>query len=110
MTFMSSGTSSSFCTSSGVAISGGGTGGWLAQRIPNDPLRRFFDKCSKTKDFKFDVVEQAQRFAQAVEAYVPAAQVAHVVQEAALVVVLKVDPATQETHPVFARAVHTVER
>lgn len=40
-----------------------------AQQIPNDPLRRFFDKCSKTKDFQFDVVEQAQRFAQAVEAY-----------------------------------------
>ena len=47
---------------------------------------------------------------QAVEAYVPAAQVAHVVQEAALVVVLKVDPATQETHPVFARAVQVVDR
>ena len=47
---------------------------------------------------------------QAVEAYVPAAQVAHVVQEAALVVVLYVDPATQETHPVFARAVQAVDR
>ena len=32
------------------------------------------------------------------------------VQEAALVTVLKVDPATQETHPVFARAVQTVDR
>ena len=35
---------------------------------------------------------------------------AQVVQEAALVVVLKVDPATQETHPVFARAVQVVDR
>ena len=32
------------------------------------------------------------------------------VQEAALVTVLKVDPATQETQPVFARAVQTVDR
>jgi len=32
------------------------------------------------------------------------------VQEAALVVVLKVDPATQEIQPVFARAVHVVDR
>ena len=30
--------------------------------------------------------------------------------EAAFVVVLYVDPATQETHPVFASAVHTVDR
>jgi len=41
---------------------------------------------------------------------VPAAQVEHVVQEAALVVVLYVEPATQETHPVFARAVQVVDR
>ena len=33
-----------------------------------------------------------------------------VVHEAAFVVVLYVDPAMQETHPVFARAVHTVDR
>ena len=42
---------------------------------------------------------------------VPAIQaVAQVVQEAALVVVLKVDPATQEIHPVFAVVVQVVER
>ena len=42
---------------------------------------------------------------------VPAIQaVAQVVQEAALVVVLKVDPATQEIHPVFAVTEQTVER
>ena len=34
----------------------------------------------------------------------------HVKQEAALVVVLYVEPATHDTQPVFARAVHTVER
>ena len=32
------------------------------------------------------------------------------VQEAALVVVLYVEPAMQETHPVFARAVQVVDR
>ena len=32
------------------------------------------------------------------------------VQEAAFVVVLYVDPAIQETHPVFASAVQTVDR
>jgi len=36
--------------------------------------------------------------------------VEHVVQEAALVVMLYVEPATQETQPVFARAVQAVER
>ena len=36
-----------------------------------------------------------------------AAQVVHV---AALVVVLKVDPVTQEVHPVFARAVQVADR
>ena len=35
---------------------------------------------------------------------------AQVVQEAAFVVVLKVDPATQATHPVFAVTEQTVER
>ena len=41
----------------------------------------------------------------------PAIQaVAQAVQEAALVVVLKVDPATQETHPVFAVVVQVKER
>ena len=34
----------------------------------------------------------------------------HVKQEAALVMVLYVEPATQATHPVFARAVQVVER
>ena len=40
----------------------------------------------------------------------PTAQVEHVVQVAALVVVLKVDPGTQEVHPVFARAVQVADR
>ena len=40
----------------------------------------------------------------------PATQaVAQVVQAAALVVVLKVDPATQEVHPVFAVVVHAID-
>ena len=34
----------------------------------------------------------------------------HVKHEAALVTVLYVDPATQEMHPVLARAVHVVDR
>ena len=39
-------------------------------RRVDDPLRKFFDKCTKTKDFDFGCnVQQAQRFAQAVEAY-----------------------------------------
>jgi len=42
---------------------------------------------------------------------VPAIQAgAQAVQEAALVVVLYVDPATQETHPVFAVVVQVKER
>ena len=40
----------------------------------------------------------------------PAAQVVHAVQLAAFVVVLYVDPATQAVQPVFAKAVHMVER
>ena len=40
----------------------------------------------------------------------PARHVLHVKHEAAFVVVLYVDPATQEIHPVLARAVHVVER
>ena len=40
----------------------------------------------------------------------PAAHVVQAVHEAALVTVLYVDPATQEMHPVFARAVQVVER
>ena len=35
---------------------------------------------------------------------------AQAVQEAALVIELQVDPATQETHPVFAVVVHVKER
>ena len=41
----------------------------------------------------------------------PATQAAaQAVQVAAFVVVLKVDPATQDGHPVFAKAVHIVDR
>ena len=41
---------------------------------------------------------------------VPAIQAAaHVVQVAAFVVILKVDPATQDVHPLFTVAVHVVE-
>jgi hypothetical protein len=46
---------------------------------------------------------------QAVDAYLPAAQVVQAEQEAAFVVVLK-DPAAQAGHPVFARAVQAVDR
>ena len=41
---------------------------------------------------------------------VPAAHTVQVVQAAALVVVLYVDPATQEIQPVFANAVQVVDR
>ena len=40
----------------------------------------------------------------------PAAHVVHVKHEAAFGVVLYVDPATQEMHPVLARAVQVVDR
>ena len=48
----------------------GGGGGGGEQRPPaNDPLRRFFDKCTKTRDFRFENRAQAIRFAEALEAY-----------------------------------------
>ncbi len=45
-----------------------------------------------------------------VEAYLPAVHTVHAVQLAAFVVVLYVDPATQDGQPVFAKAVHIVDR
>ncbi len=52
----------------------------------------------------FTVVEQA------VDAYLPAVHTVQAVQLAAFVVVLYVDPATQEGQPVLAKAVHAVVR
>ena len=52
----------------------------------------------------FTVVEHA------VETRVPAAQTVHAVQLAAFVVMLNVEPATQDGQTVFAKAVQTVDR